>query len=165
MPSPTAPSSPGRSPGWFANRPLAVKFGILVAVLVLAFAGLLTAVLIGDAQKETASAQLADLNTAQALVLQIDTRASELKVDGYKALVRPVPAEELEELAGDSATAQGLIDELNQTPLTGRARRRWRRWRRASASTPTRSRCSPTRRWPTRSAPGRFGRTSRRRTT
>jgi methyl-accepting chemotaxis protein len=121
MPSPTPPSSPGRSPGWFGNRPLAVKFGILVAVVVLAFGGLLTAVLIGDAKKETASAQLADLNTARSLVLQIDTRASELKVDGYKALVRPVPADELEELAGDIETPQAMLEELAAIPLTGQS--------------------------------------------
>jgi len=111
----------GRPPGWFANRPLTQKFGALIVVVVLALAGLLTSVLIGNGQVKEASTQLANLSDAQALVLQIDTRASELKVDGYKALVRPVPAEELEELAGDSATAQGLIDELNQTPLTGKS--------------------------------------------
>ena len=66
--------------------------------------GLLTAVLIGDAKKDGASAELADLSHAQALVLQIDTRASELKVDGYKALVRPNPADELAELADDIET-------------------------------------------------------------
>ena len=37
-------------------------------------------------------------------MLQLDTRASELKVDGYKALVRPNPADQLEELAGDIDT-------------------------------------------------------------
>ena len=52
-------------------------------------------------------------------MLQIDTRASELKVDGYKALVRHEPADELEELADDIATPQAMIAELHGIPLTG----------------------------------------------
>ena len=36
---------------------------------------------------------------AEAIVLQLDTRASELKVDGYKAVVRTDPEAQLEELA------------------------------------------------------------------
>jgi methyl-accepting chemotaxis protein len=120
--TPTAPSpaAPRRS-GWFADRTLTQKFGALVGVTLLSTGGLLTAVLIGDSKKEEASAELADLSHAQALVLQIDTRASELKVDGYKALVRSNPAEELEELAGDIETPQALIAELNGIPLTGEA--------------------------------------------
>jgi methyl-accepting chemotaxis protein len=119
----------GRSPApdvptgssWFANRTLSQKFGALVGVTLLSTGGLLTAVLIGDTKKEAASAELADLSHAQALVLQIDTRASELKVDGYKTLVRPNAADELEELAGDIETPQAMIDELNGIPLTGKA--------------------------------------------
>ena len=104
-----------------------MKFGALVGVTLLSTGGLLTAVLIGDAEEEDASAELADLSHAQALVLQIDTRASELKVDGYKALVRPNAADELEELAGDIETPQAMIAELNGITADRRARRRRRR--------------------------------------
>jgi len=38
---------------------------------------------------------------AQQLVRELDTRASELKVDGYKALLEPKPKDELAELADD----------------------------------------------------------------
>jgi hypothetical protein len=45
--STAAPPTAARA-GWFANRPLAVKFGVLIGVVVLAFGGLLTAVLVGN---------------------------------------------------------------------------------------------------------------------
>src|SRR5919202_1462032 len=112
-------SSRGRSPGWFANRPLAQKFGALIAVVVSALGLLLGAVLVGNGDVSAANRTLADLNHAQVLVLQLDTRASELKVDGYKTLVRPDPAAELEELTGDIQTGQDLLDEVNGIPLTG----------------------------------------------
>src|SRR3954447_20327925 len=109
----------GRPPGWFANRPLAQKFGALIGVAVLALGALLLSALLGAGKIGSASADLADVNDAENLVLQIDTRASELKVDGYKTLVRPDPAAELDELSGDVQTAQGLLDELDTIPLTG----------------------------------------------
>jgi hypothetical protein len=120
--SPPTLTGPADASGarWFTNRSLTQKFGALFGVTLLSTGGLLTAVLIGDAKKSDASAELADLSHAQALVLQIDTRASELKVDGYKALVRPNAADELDELAGDIQTPQDLITELNGITLTGK---------------------------------------------
>src|SRR3954470_3914830 len=109
----------GRPPGWFANRPLAQKFGALIGVALLALGSLLVSVLIGAGNIGAANEELTQVHQAEALVLQIDTRASELKVDGYKTLVRPDPAAELDELAGDIETAQGLLDELDTVPLTG----------------------------------------------
>ncbi|WP_409329462.1 methyl-accepting chemotaxis protein [Trujillonella humicola] len=110
---------PARRGGWFADRPLAVKFGVLVGVVVLAFAGLLAAVLVGNGSVRDATARLQDLADAETLVLQLDTRASELKVDGFKALVRDVPAEQLAELAEDIATPEALLAELGAIPLDG----------------------------------------------
>jgi methyl-accepting chemotaxis protein len=51
-----------------------------------------------------ANKEPAALNHAQELVLQLDTRASELEVDGFKAIVREDPAARPEELADDIAT-------------------------------------------------------------
>jgi methyl-accepting chemotaxis protein len=56
---------------------------------------------------------------AQALVLQLDTRSSELKVDAYKALVRPKPADELSELADDTDTPKQMLAELAKLGLEG----------------------------------------------
>ncbi|MGY1652283.1 methyl-accepting chemotaxis protein [Geodermatophilus sp. SYSU D01119] len=111
-------SSP-RSGGWFADRPLSVKFGALVAVGTLSLGGLLGASLLGNAAVRDADERSRALNDAQELVLQLDTRASELKVDGFKALVRPVPAEQLPELADDIATPEALLDELAGIELSG----------------------------------------------
>ncbi|MGY1744706.1 methyl-accepting chemotaxis protein [Blastococcus sp. SYSU D00695] len=111
--------SPGRSAGWFADRPLVVKFGVLVAAVVLALGGLLTVVLAGNGTVREATDRLQDLADAETLVLQLDTRASELKVDGFKALVRDVPAEQLPELADDIATPEELLERLGGIPLTG----------------------------------------------
>jgi methyl-accepting chemotaxis protein len=119
--TPPLASVPADAPrsGWFANRPLAVKFGILVGTTVVSLGSVLGAVLIGDAAKQDASSELSNLNRAQSLVLQLDTRASELKVDGFKALVRPEPKEQLAELADDIATPEGMLAELETVPLTG----------------------------------------------
>jgi methyl-accepting chemotaxis protein len=113
--SPAAP----RRPGWFADRPLAVKFGVLLGAVTLAFGGVLASMLIGNATVRAANTELADLTHAQELVLQLDTRASELKVDGFKAIVRDVPSEQLSELADDIATPQALLEELAPIHLTG----------------------------------------------
>ena len=110
---------PGRSAGWFANRPIVVKFGMLLAVIGLAAASVVCSALIGNAQIRSAQQTVSDLAKAQALVLALDTRASELKVDGYKTLVRPKPADELAELKDDVATPKGLLGELAAIPLSG----------------------------------------------
>ncbi len=112
-PTPGAPRS-----GWFANRPLSMKFGILVGTTVVSFGAVLGTVLVGDATKQAASAELGHLNHAQALVLQLDTRASELKVDGFKALVRENPEEQLSELADDIATPEAMLAELETIHLS-----------------------------------------------
>jgi methyl-accepting chemotaxis protein len=113
--------APSRRLGWFADRRLAAKFGIMIAVVVLAFGGLVAATLSSNAHVQQANGRLDALNHAEELVLQLDTRASELKVDGFKALVRPVPAEQLSELADDIDTPTQLLAELATVPLTGDA--------------------------------------------
>jgi len=114
-------SSPAaaRRAGWFANRPLAVKFAILVGVVVLAFGGVLLSVLTGNASVREANTELGHVIKAEELVLQLDTRASELKVDGFKALVREDPAAQLEELADDIATPAAMLEELATIHLEG----------------------------------------------
>ncbi|CCG05748.1 Putative Methyl-accepting chemotaxis protein [Blastococcus saxobsidens DD2] len=98
-----------------------MKFGILVGVVVLAFSGLVTAVLVGNASVQDANTELRYLNEAEELVLQLDTRASELKVDGFKTIVRADPEAQLAELADDIATPEGMLAELATIPITGPA--------------------------------------------
>jgi methyl-accepting chemotaxis protein len=114
-------ASPSRTgpAGWFADRPLSTKFGALVVVGTLSLGGLLGATLLGNAAVREAEHEAEVLDRAQDLVLQLDTRASELKVDGFKALVREVPSEQLAELAEDVATPEAMLDELTALELTG----------------------------------------------
>ncbi|WP_245159944.1 methyl-accepting chemotaxis protein [Blastococcus sp. CT_GayMR19] len=117
MSTPPLPQAGPKRAGWFANRSLAVKFGILVGVVIFAFGGVLVSVLTGNAAVLVADEELAHLNHAEKVVLQLDTRASELKVDGFKALVRENPSDQLAELADDIATPQELLAELDTIHL------------------------------------------------
>ena len=122
MTEPSAASQSSPPPvrgGWFADRSLPVKFGALVAVVVLAFGALIASVVQGTARIHGGVEELNALARARVLVLQVDTRASELKVDGYKTLVRPDPSAELTELSEDVATSTGLLAELDAIELTG----------------------------------------------
>ncbi|XAW56006.1 methyl-accepting chemotaxis protein [Blastococcus sp. HT6-4] len=96
-----------------------MKFGLLIGTVVVGCGGILGSMMVGNADVQDINAHSGDLNKAEAVVLALDTRASELKVDAYKALVRPDPAVQLEELAGDIATAEELLAELRTVELTG----------------------------------------------
>lgn len=119
----TSPTSdrPTHGRGRFTGRGLAVKFGAVLLTVVVAFAGLYAAVLAGSSRVVAASEELATYHRAETLVLQLDTRASELKVDGFKAIVRTDPAEQLPELAEDIATPTAMLAELTALPLAGPA--------------------------------------------
>ena len=117
MSSTSLPRAGTKRAGWFANRTLSVKFGILVGVVLLAFGNVLVSVMLGNASVRAANSELHDLNQAEKLVLQLDTRASELKVDGFKALVRENPADQLTELADDIATPEAMLAELRTLHL------------------------------------------------
>jgi methyl-accepting chemotaxis protein len=56
--------------------------------------------------------QSAVQHSAQLLIRELDTRASELKVDGYKVLVRPDPAEEKAEFDDDAGKITTRLDKL-----------------------------------------------------
>ncbi len=118
MSTTSLPPAAARRAGWFANRPLPVKFAILVGVVVLAFGNVLFSVINGNASVREANTELEHVTHAEELVLQLDTRASELKVDGFKALVRPNPSEQLAELADDIATPEEMLAELDTIHLS-----------------------------------------------
>jgi methyl-accepting chemotaxis protein len=103
-----------------------VLSGVAPKLTLLAGLGLLASVAVsvvsitGAAGVRTARADDAKADAAEKLVLRLDTRASELKVDGYKAIVRPDPEAELAELADDTAKPKELLAELNALGLAGR---------------------------------------------
>jgi methyl-accepting chemotaxis protein len=55
----------------------------------------------------------------QQLIRELDTRASELKVDGYKALLSETPADEVAEVADDAETVTVRLDKLDKLDLRG----------------------------------------------
>jgi methyl-accepting chemotaxis protein len=110
------PQAPAGRAGWFANRPLVVEFAILVAVVVLAFGIVLLSVLNGHASVRAATTELDRVDHAEALVVQLDTRAGELEAGGSEALVR---SDAREQLADDIAAPQEVLAELDTIQLEG----------------------------------------------
>ncbi|GAB3268861.1 methyl-accepting chemotaxis protein [Kineosporia babensis] len=95
------------------GRRLAVLGGIGLAVAVVSnVAALGLSAQVRDLQDQ----ERHHLKAAQ-LIRQLDTRASELKVDGYKALLAPTPADLRQDLADDSQTVRDLFTQLNAIPL------------------------------------------------
>jgi len=104
---------------WTVGRKLAALTGTAVGVAVC----LTSVTLWGLAAIATAEEDAEDASAAQRLVLRLDTRASELKVDALKALVAPDPAAVRTDVAEDAATAQDLLDELAAVRLHGEGAR------------------------------------------
>src|SRR5688500_20406000 len=99
MSTSSLPRAGTKRAGWFANRPLSVKFGILVGVVLIAFGSVLLSVLNGNGPARDANTELEHVATAAQLGLQLDTRASQPKGDGYEALGRADPAHQRAGLA------------------------------------------------------------------
>ena len=116
------PQAPSRWRGWFTNRSLATKFSTLTAVVVLTFAALITTVLVSNHRVDQAVSELAAHSAARDVVERLDTRASELKVDAFKALMNPDPQAEVAGLEEDLAAPEELLRELDQIPLNRSAR-------------------------------------------
>jgi methyl-accepting chemotaxis protein len=95
------------------GRRLALLGGIGLAVAVVSnVAALLLSAQVRDLQDQERN----HLKAAQ-LIRQLDTRASELKVDGYKALLSSTPADLRQDLTDDTQTVTDLFTELNALPL------------------------------------------------
>ncbi|NHC46460.1 methyl-accepting chemotaxis protein, partial [Motilibacter aurantiacus] len=97
------------------NRPTAsigAKLAAVAGVGVLATVTVGAVAVLGAERIDDEQTTLSAIRDARANVLRLDTRASELKVDAYKAMVRPDPAAQKSELADDVATAQELLGKL-----------------------------------------------------
>ena len=121
---PTASGPAGPRPatvGAEAGRGMTVgrRLAALTAVGALATLAVAGSTVIGLRAVQRAEGAADTLRVAQKSLMALDTRSSELKVDAYKAAVRPDPAGQRAELADDTATAQALLDELTALPLHG----------------------------------------------
>ncbi|MCE0540032.1 methyl-accepting chemotaxis protein, partial [Kineosporia rhizophila] len=95
------------------GRRLALLGAIGLAVAVLSNVAALSLAAQG---RELQAEERSHLQAAQ-LIRRLDTRASELKVDGYKALLSPTPADLKQDLADDTQTVTDLFTELDALPL------------------------------------------------
>jgi len=111
----------GRRPRetWFGNRSLSTKIAILAVGIMLSMGGVLAAATISNAQVDEAGQQLATLHEANSIVLRLDTRASELRIDAYASVTSADPRAEITNTADDVAKVQVLLDQLADLPITG----------------------------------------------
>jgi methyl-accepting chemotaxis protein len=93
------------------------KLGVLGGVGFLAATVSGGAGLLAVREYSALSSELASATSAQQLIRELDTRASELKVDGYKAVVRPDPANEKAEFVDDSGTITKRLSALSALQL------------------------------------------------
>jgi methyl-accepting chemotaxis protein len=70
-----------------------------------------------SAQVRDREEQAGQYQQAQKLIRELDTRASELKVDGYKALLRTDPSEESAELADDTGKITSRLEQFEALTL------------------------------------------------
>ena len=98
------------------------KVVALGAVAVLATGAAVAGAVATSAASAQARRDLDTVRQAGNLVRELDTRASELKVDGYKALLMAKPAEEKAELADDAGKVTKKLDALDALPLDPEAR-------------------------------------------
>ena len=101
-----------------ANLTMGRRLGLVggIGLLVGLVVGVVS--LVSLSRLRDAEAELDKQVAAQRLVRELDTRSSELKVDGYKALLRPDPAEELAELKDDTGTVTERLDKLDALGLS-----------------------------------------------
>ncbi len=106
---------------------LLTSLSVTAKVAALGAAGLLATSLVGGLalvemhNVRQDSERLSEVQAASALVLRLDTRASELKVDAYKSILRKDPAGQIEELQEDIAKPKELLAELEGIDLHGDA--------------------------------------------
>ena len=105
---------------WTVSRKLTALAGI--GLVMGATLGVVTVQ--GLSRIDSGQQRLTSLQTAGSLMHALDTRASELKVDGYKALTLPDTSGSLAELADDTKTPQDLIAQLKALPLDATAKDR-----------------------------------------
>ncbi|WP_426506350.1 HAMP domain-containing protein [Dactylosporangium sp. McL0621] len=104
----------------FVDLPLWVKLTALVSASLLALCACLVVTLTSDRVADRTADRQQRLNAASALVLRLDRLASELKVSGLQAVVRPDPAAQASLLKTQEAEAGELLGQLKAMNLPSR---------------------------------------------
>jgi methyl-accepting chemotaxis protein len=101
----------------FLDLPTWTKLTALVAASVIALVTCLGLSAATNHSSTTTSRQLRDLNTADAVVLQLDAVAAELKSQALSAILSSSPERQQQAITTQSATAAALIAQLQKLAL------------------------------------------------
>ncbi|WP_306215676.1 methyl-accepting chemotaxis protein [Actinoplanes sp. RD1] len=101
----------------FFDLPVRVKLTALVAASMAALATCLVVTVVNDRTAARTADELANINAASALVLQLDREASELKVNGLEAVIRSNPQAQQALLADQITATNKLLTQLEQVEL------------------------------------------------
>ncbi|GIE85941.1 methyl-accepting chemotaxis protein [Actinoplanes regularis] len=101
----------------FLDLSVRTKLAILVAASLAALATCLAVTMVNNGRNTTAANELENLNSASALVLQLDRLASEMRASGYQAILRSDPAKQVALLKDQVDSANKMITELEAIDL------------------------------------------------
>ncbi|MBG0816087.1 methyl-accepting chemotaxis protein [Planomonospora sp. ID82291] len=107
-----APRRRGRLATGFLNRPIAVKLMTLVGASLLALTACFAVTVVNNRAVDTANERLGRLNEANAVVLQLDRLAADLKVNGLEAVIRDTPAQQRQTLQAQTTATQETLRRL-----------------------------------------------------
>ncbi|AEV83982.1 methyl-accepting chemotaxis protein [Actinoplanes sp. SE50] len=101
----------------FLDLSVRTKLTILVAASILALAVCLVVTTINGRTADSTARDLENLNTASAMVLQLDREASELRANGIQSIVRSDPAKQSELLKARISEVDDLLTRLQAIDL------------------------------------------------
>jgi len=106
----------------FLDRPVGVRLTALVAAGVLALGTCVGVMTFENHQVNALSQDLSRLNAANAVVLQLDRAAADLKATALRAVIRTDPQQERKTLQGQLTTTDDLLARLKEADLPARER-------------------------------------------
>ncbi|GIF13728.1 methyl-accepting chemotaxis protein [Actinoplanes teichomyceticus] len=101
----------------FLDLSVRIKLTVLVAASLVALAVCLGVTVVNDRTAENTARDLANLNSASSLVLQLDREASELRANGIQSVVRTDPAKQADLLRERIDTTEDLLTRLDAIAL------------------------------------------------
>ena len=99
------------------SLPIDAKLGAVAGIGILSTAAVGAVATLGAQAIDDKQATLGAIRDARANVLRLDTRASELKVDAYKAMLSEDPSAQKADVADDVAKATDLLGKLPPTSV------------------------------------------------
>jgi methyl-accepting chemotaxis protein len=101
----------------FLNRPIWVKLTALVGAALLALASCAGVMLLSNRSAHSTADRLNGLNSANAIVLQLDRQATDLKVSGLQSVLRANPEQQVTTLQAGEKNVDDLLAKLRAIDL------------------------------------------------